>query len=192
MNIAEDNTTHNVKNFILDPLSVIIKLAIIGNKPVGTKIHIANNNIYLQEPGPFQALCRYVMKTNKTDLHYLYNPIYLACCHFLTRENVEKTPRIRILFQCALKGLDRLIDTYATCSIIRLTLYFYHVIISNYLEIVVETKGGGNKELKEAKESKESKEAKAKLTNTLAQPTNTLSQTTNSQAKSSSDRSGTD
>jgi len=143
MNIQEDNTTHNVKNFILDPLSVIIKLAIIGNKPIGTKIHIVNNNIYLQEPGPFQAICRYVLKTNKTDLHYLYNPIYLACCHFLTRENIEKTPRIRNLFQYGLKGIDRLIDTYANCSIIRLTLYFYHVIITNYLENVNEKSGGG-------------------------------------------------
>lgn len=134
MNIQEDNPTHNIKNYLLDPLSVIIKLAIIGNKPIGTKIHIANNNVYLQEPGPFQALCRYVLKTNKTDLHYLYNPIYLACNYFLSRENVEKTPRIRNLFQCGLKGIERLIETYANCSIIRLTLYFYHVIISNFLD----------------------------------------------------------
>ena len=139
MNISEDNTTHNVKNYLLDPLSVIIKLAIIGNKPVGTKIHIVNNNIQLQEPGPFQAICRYVLKTNKTDLHYLYNPIYLACFHFLTRENIEKTPRLRNLFICGLKGIDRLIETYSNCSIIRLTLYFYHVIISNFLDNVGDT-----------------------------------------------------
>lgn len=144
MNIPEDNTTHNIKNYLLDPLSTIIKLAIIGNKPVGTKIHISNNNVYLQEPGPFQALCRYVLKTNKTDLHYLYNPIYLACLHFLSRENIEKTPRLRNLFMCALKGIDRLVETYSNCSIIRLTLYFYHVMISSFLDGLGETGGGSS------------------------------------------------
>ena len=155
MNIPEDNTTHNIKNYLLDPLSTIIKLAIIGNKPVGTKIHISNNNVYLQEPGPFQALCRYVLKTNKTDLHYLYNPIYLACLHFLSRENIEKTPRLRNLFMCALKGIDRLVETYSNCSIIRLTLYFYHVMISSFLDGLGETGGGGkNRESREGKEVK--------------------------------------
>jgi hypothetical protein len=37
--------------FILDPLSVIIKLAILSNKSIGTKICISRNIIYFQEPG---------------------------------------------------------------------------------------------------------------------------------------------
>ena len=69
--LPDNNTQINLKTFVLDPLSVIIKLAVIGNKPVGTKILISNNVIYLQEPGPFQALCRVFFKTNKTDLQYL-------------------------------------------------------------------------------------------------------------------------
>ena len=41
MNILpENNNNINIKLFILDPLSVIIKLAIISNKPIGTKISI--------------------------------------------------------------------------------------------------------------------------------------------------------
>ena len=40
--MSENNTNDNVKLFILDPLSVIIKLAIISNKPNGTKILIQN------------------------------------------------------------------------------------------------------------------------------------------------------
>ena len=51
MNILpENNNNINIKLFILDPLSVIIKLAIISNKPVGTKILIQNNIIFFQEP----------------------------------------------------------------------------------------------------------------------------------------------
>ena len=54
-NLPENNQKINIKLFLLDPLSVIIKLAILGNKPVGTKILIQNNVLYFQEPGLFQA-----------------------------------------------------------------------------------------------------------------------------------------
>ena len=83
--IVDDNNTLNIKMYILDPLSVIIKLAIISNKPVGTKLLITNNIIYFQEPGPFQAFCRFIYKSNKTDLQFIYNPINIACSYFLSK-----------------------------------------------------------------------------------------------------------
>jgi hypothetical protein len=128
------DTNNNIKSFILDPLSVIIKLAILGNKPIGTKILINNNVIFLQEPGPFQAFCRYVFNTNKTDLQFMYNPIQIACSVFLSEEFVTNTPRIRTLFICAQAGIDKLKETYKNCSIICLCLSYYHVIINNYVE----------------------------------------------------------
>jgi hypothetical protein len=57
--------------------SVIIKLNIIGNNPVETKILIQINVIYIQAPGMFQAVCRMFSSSNPTDLHYMYNPITL-------------------------------------------------------------------------------------------------------------------
>ena len=132
--LPDNNTQINLKTFVLDPLSVIIKLAVIGNKPVGTKILISNNVIYLQEPGPFQALCRVFFKTNKTDLQYMYNPIELACKQFLSKEFVKTTPRIKNLFTCAQNGIKRLIETYKTNSIICLTLNYFNVIITNHVE----------------------------------------------------------
>ena len=63
--LPENNTKINIKLFLLDPLSVIIKLAILGNKPIGTKVSIQNNILYLQEPGIFQALCRLIYNSNK-------------------------------------------------------------------------------------------------------------------------------
>ena len=132
--LPDNNTQINLKTFVLDPLSVIIKLAVIGNKPVGTKILISNNVIYLQEPGPFQALCRVFFKTNKTDLQYMYNPIELACKQFLSKEFVKTTPRIKNLFLCAQNGIKRLIETYKINSIICLTLNYFNVIITNHVE----------------------------------------------------------
>ena len=55
--IPDDDNT-NLHFYILEPLSVIIKLAIISNKPIGTKLRMYNNIIYFQEPGIFQGFCR--------------------------------------------------------------------------------------------------------------------------------------
>ena len=132
--LPENNIRINPKLFLLDPLSVIIKLAILGNKSIGTKIVIQNNIIYFQEPGMFQAICRYVLNTNKTDLQYMYNPIQIACETFLSKDIVKKTPRIKNLFICAQTGIKKLIETYENCSIINLCLHYYYAIISNYID----------------------------------------------------------
>jgi hypothetical protein len=131
--IPDDNNNINIKLFILDPLSVIIKLAILSNKPIGTKLLIQNNVIYFQDPGPFQSLCRVLYKSNKTDLQYMYNPINIACLQFLTKSFVEKTPRIKELFLCAQNGLKKLIETYKSCSIITITLNYYYIILTNHI-----------------------------------------------------------
>ena len=128
------NKNTNFTVFVLDPLSVIVKLAIISNKPVGTKFHIHDNMIQLQEPGLFQSIVRYYFSANKTEIQYLYNPISLACNHFMNPRYIEKTPTIKKLFKCALHGLDKLKETYADCPIIVLCLHSYSNLIENYLE----------------------------------------------------------
>jgi len=132
--LSDDNTNINVKLFILDPLSVIVKLAILSNKPVGTKLLIQNNVIYFQEPGPFQSISRMFYKTNKTDLQYIFNPLNIACLHFLSKTSVEKIPRMKQLFICAQNGLKKLIETYKTCSILTLTLNYYYAILNNHIQ----------------------------------------------------------
>ena len=134
--IPDNHNNMNTMNYVLDPLSVIIKLAIISNKQVGTKIYISNNVVYFQEPGIFQGLCRYFLNTNKTDLQFMYNPIHLACSTYLTSDFVKSTPRIKSLFTCAQLGLQRLMETYKSCSIIHLCLNYYYALINNALSNV--------------------------------------------------------
>ena len=129
-----DNKTVELQLYILDPLSVIIKLAILSNKPVGTKICISKNIIFLQEPGPFQSFCRYIFSTNKTDIQYLYNPIQLACQSYLSKTSIQQNPKLKELFKCAQNGIVRLSETYKTCSIIRLCLNYYSTLIDNHLQ----------------------------------------------------------
>ena len=133
-NILPDNRPIDQHLFILDPLSVIIKLAILSNKAIGTKICISRNIIYFQEPGIFQGFCRYLLKTNKTDLQYMYNPIELACQHYLSKSSIQQNPKLKDLFKCAQNGILKLIETYKQCSIMRLCLNYYFSLISNYLD----------------------------------------------------------
>ena len=129
-----DNKTVDLQLYILDPLSVIIKLAILSNKPIGTKICISNNIIFLQDPGPFQAFCRYIFSTTKSDIQYIYNPIQLACQQYLSKDAVSKNPKLKELFKCAQNGLIRLSETYKSCSIIRLCINYYATLIDNHLQ----------------------------------------------------------
>lgn len=116
----------NIKTYILDPLSVIIKLAILSKKKIGAKICILNNILYIQDVGAFQGIVRYFYKNNKDDIHFLYNPIELACKDFLSKTNKN-------IFISAQRGIDNLIETYKSSPIIVHSLYMYRNIISNYL-----------------------------------------------------------
>lgn len=131
--ISDDNANNDIKLYLLDPLSVIIKLAILGNKLNGTKIMISKNIIYYQEPGPFQALCRILYKSNKTDLQYLFNPLNIACLHFLSKPFIDKHTRLKSLFICAQKGLHKLIETYKQCSVIAILLNYYYALLTNHI-----------------------------------------------------------
>jgi hypothetical protein len=122
-----------MKQNILNPLTVIIKLSILSCKPVGTKIHVQDNIIYFQEPGIFQSLARYIFKSNKSHLQYIYNPIKIACHKYLTKEFIKTTPSIINIFISAKNGIENLIKTYSKCSITILCLKYYHVIISSYI-----------------------------------------------------------
>jgi hypothetical protein len=118
--------------YLLDPLSVIIKLAIISQKETGVKISISNNILYIQEHGIFQSVVRYYFNSNKSDLHLLYNPIELACRHFLDPTN-DMCTTIKNLFSCALNGLEKLKQTYQDHPLIVICLNYYSYLIKNYL-----------------------------------------------------------
>jgi hypothetical protein len=130
-----------LEKYILDPLSVIIKLAILAKKPIGSKITIDSNTIFIQEIGPFQGLVRFVYNGKKEEIQYLYNPIEFACSRYLTDTYIKKYPRLKILFQNAINGLDKLYETYKQNIIFTHAIFMYKSLISNHLsKSVVGTK----------------------------------------------------
>lgn len=125
-----------LQKFILDPLSTIIKLAILGKKSVGCKISIKNNQIYIQEAGVFQGVARYYMGNTKNDIHFLSIPIEIACKRYLTIEKITEIPNIITIFTCAQQGLNNLMTTYITFPIVVHCLKYYYSIINNYLHLI--------------------------------------------------------
>jgi len=134
MNIKPQNTDIVVlKNYIFDPLSTIIKLAVLKNKSIGTKISIKNNIIYIQESGIFQSFVRYYNGNSKNDLHFLSIPIEFACAKYINNEMISKIPDIMILFKCAQDGLLNLMETYNEYPIIVHCLKYYYSIIETHI-----------------------------------------------------------
>jgi len=103
------------KNDTLDPLSVIIRLFIYGYKPVGTKISILNNKIFIQENGVFQSTVRSVFRDSKNDINIIFFPIIFACKFYLSE---EKKKKYLSLFNKLLDSFDKLKETYQGNEII--------------------------------------------------------------------------
>jgi hypothetical protein len=134
MNIKQQTTD---KKYIFDPLSTIIKLAVLKNKDIGSKIAIKDNIIYIQENGIFQSIVRYYNGNNKTDIHYLSIPIEFACSKYLTEEMLTQIPDIMILFRAAQDGLNNLMKTYTDYPIIVHCLKYYYSIIETYINELI-------------------------------------------------------
>jgi hypothetical protein len=64
----------------------------------------------------------------------MYNPIEIACQHYLSEESIQQNPKLKDLFICAQNGILKLIETYKQCSIMRLCLNYYFSLISNHLD----------------------------------------------------------
>ena len=133
------------KNYIIEPYSCLIRIALLKYKPEGTKLSISENSITYNESSYIQGLLRAINSDRRDDLHNLFNPIYYSTKWY----NLENKNN-RFIFEQCLIGLSTLIETYDKKSIIYHTLLHYKSIITNYLEsgqtIQVDSEQGDNKE----------------------------------------------
>jgi hypothetical protein len=113
---AVNNITSNNKNDILDPLSIIVKLFIYYYKPLGTKISIGNNRIYIQDSTYIQGLVRRYNGDSKNDINILLCPILYACITYLKDEEIREL--YLPIFQISLQALTNMKQTYANTPII--------------------------------------------------------------------------
>ena len=62
-------------DMILEPLQVMMQLAILGYCPTGTKISINENTLILQRPSWVQGVLRWYGRDCREDLYYLFHAI---------------------------------------------------------------------------------------------------------------------
>lgn len=93
---------------VLDPLTTILRLATLKYKPVGTKIGIHDNAIWVQNPTILQGTIRWSFGDGRDDLHNLYEPIYAV-----TRWYSTKSKQIQRIFMAAIEGLTKLRKVYS-------------------------------------------------------------------------------
>lgn len=123
------NTFPHEERQVLDPLTTMVKLAILAFKPNGTKIAIDSNHITFQEPNVFQGFWRWAYGNKRYELHHLLNPILKV----VKRYDVSN-PSIKLIFQNAVLGLDKLKQSYNnSSSVVNHSLDLYMSIINNVL-----------------------------------------------------------
>jgi hypothetical protein len=121
------NTFPREDRQILDPLTTMIKLAILGYKPYGTKLAIDKNRIYFQEPTILQGFWRWAYGNKRYELHHLLNPIMKA----VKRYDKTKT-NIKLIFDQSIYGLQTLKSSYNdSSSVVTHSLDLYISIINN-------------------------------------------------------------
>lgn len=116
---------------LLEPLSVIINLAIISYKDEKTKIAISNNNMFIQGPTFYQGIIRYLYGNNREDVCFLLKPIMRA----LELYSPTDDKKLEFIFKKALVGLSNLKKCYNnTSSTVCHSLDLYISVITSYLD----------------------------------------------------------
>lgn len=108
---------------ILEPLQAITQLALLAFCPLGTKISITNNILYIQQPTYIQSIIRNYNADRKEDLIYLFNVIkrFHKFYGFLKEQDNEMNELFNILINNSKIGIDNLVKTYSDSETNHLT-----------------------------------------------------------------------
>ncbi len=142
------------KKHVIDPLSSVIRLAIYSFKPEKTKLGMSENIIWYHSPSLYQGLARSFYGDKKDDLHNLHVPIKMACKWCLSDTPSSNNPfnnqqhlqreEARIIFDLAVKGLDKLKRTYKKYPLVVLCSQYYANIIKAALENTTDSDSGSD------------------------------------------------
>tara|TARA_B000000557_G_scaffold255217_1_gene246142 strand:- start:2479 stop:3102 length:624 start_codon:yes stop_codon:yes gene_type:complete len=108
-----DMTTRKERSdMILEPLQVMIQLALVSKCPIGTKVSVYENILHIQEPYLTQGIVRWWNKDNKDDLYYLFHAIRRYYKWYKVKDNKI----FASILDMAIEGINKLIETYDKCD----------------------------------------------------------------------------
>jgi hypothetical protein len=100
---------------ILEPLQSMIQLALLSVCPVGTKLRIKENILYLQMPNLAQPLVRWYNADKKDDLYFLYAVIKRFITWYnstLHAKSIMSQELYQLIITMSIEGLNNLFKTY--------------------------------------------------------------------------------
>ena len=110
MDLVSSSAKKERSDMILEPLQVMLQLALLSHCPIGTKVSVSDNILQIQKPTLLQGVWRWYNSDGKDDLYYLFHAIRRYYKWYKSDGN-----RIyNYILTAAIKGLDRLIITYQT------------------------------------------------------------------------------
>jgi hypothetical protein len=116
-------------HMVLEPLQAMIQLSLLSILPIGTKLAIHENILYLQNPSVLQPINRWYHVDKKDDLYFLFQVIKRYVKWYNPKSDISPISEdlYYLLIKMTIRGLDNLIKTYQTSnstSIIQaLTMY---------------------------------------------------------------------
>lgn len=123
-------------DIILEPMQAIIQLALMAFCPLGTKLSISNNLLYIQHPNWVQGIIRSFNNDKKDDLFFLFNAIirFNSFYLYLKSSEIEDDKILyKLLIKLSKKGIDNMIQTYSNIEQPALlhTLHMYKMLLDN-------------------------------------------------------------
>ena len=112
MEFAVTNKKKERSDMILEPLQVMVQLALLKYCPIGTKVSVSDNILQLQFPTMFQGVWRWYHQDGKDDLYYLFHAIRR---YYKWYKN-QNTKIYAFILQEAISGLENLMITYEKCE----------------------------------------------------------------------------
>lgn len=137
--MIESNMYHLVSEFfktkpkekmdmILEPMQVMIQLALLSFSPLGTKLSVNQNILSLHHPSLSQGVFRWFNQDSKEDLYFLFNVVR----RYYKWYKKENKKIYNYILDLAKSGISKLVQTYeqgGNQSITK-TLRLYYSILS--------------------------------------------------------------
>lgn len=109
-NYMDLTTRKERSDMILEPLQVMVQLALLSQSPIGTKVSVSDNILQLHPPSYLQGVWRWYNSDGKDDLYYLFHAIRRYYNWYKSEDN----KMFNYILLTAVKGLEKLIITYST------------------------------------------------------------------------------
>ena len=104
---------------ILEPLQAILQLSLLSFCPIGTKLTIQNNLLYVQPPSWHQGIMRRYNNDTQADVFFLFNVIRRFNKFYAYLKSSKVTEEIKLhklLKELGKKGIENLIQTYSQAN----------------------------------------------------------------------------